>query len=54
MSDLVLGNLYDLIYKAILEETKAKNSSSPRSDIFSKVWHIEIISTKMSTDEAIE
>ena len=54
MPDLVLGNLYDLIYKAILEETKVKNLSSQRSDIFSEVRHIEIISTKRSTDEAIQ
>lgn len=54
MFDLVLGNVYDLIYKAILEETKVKNLSSQRSDFFSEMWHIEIISAKRSTDEAIE
>lgn len=53
MSNLVLGNLYDLIYKAIWEETKAKNSSFPKSVIFSEMWHIEIISTERNTDEAI-
>lgn len=54
MSDFTLGNLYDLMYKAILKESKEKNSNSMRSDIFSKVRHIEIISTQESTDEAIK
>ena len=37
-----------------MEETKVKNLSSQRSDIFPEMSHIEIISTKRSTDEAIE
>lgn len=54
VSDLVLRNPYDLIYKVILKTIAKKNSSSPRSAILSEARHIEIISTKRSTDEVIE
>ena len=35
--DLVSGNLYDLIYKAILQETRAKISCCPISGNFPEV-----------------
>lgn len=59
MAGSALGNLYDLIYKVILEETKAKKKKkrfklSKFWFFFPEGWHIETISTKTGPDEAME